>query len=58
VVRRDDATTSLLYVLNYRPAAVEIDLDEPADELLSGRRLSGACTLEPYGVAILRRAGV
>lgn len=55
VVRRYSETAALLYLLNHRPASVEIALDEPADDLLSGQRLTDRITLEPYGVAILAR---
>lgn len=55
VVQRDGANTSLLYVLNHRPTPVDIDLDEPVAELISGHRLTSTCTLDPFGVAILAR---
>lgn len=51
-VQWDGATTSLLYVLNHRPTSVDIDLDEPVKDLLAGHRLTGTCTMDPYGVAI------
>jgi beta-galactosidase len=52
-LRRVSATTTLLYLLNHGATAADIALDADADELLTGRRLSGMFTLEPQGVAIL-----
>jgi beta-galactosidase len=52
-VRRHSDSGSLLYLLNHRQAPAEIALDAPARDLLTGRRLSGTFTLDPWGVAIL-----
>jgi beta-galactosidase len=52
-LRRGSASTSLLYLLNHRHTPVEIALEAPAHELLSGQDVSGTFTLVPQGVAIL-----
>lgn len=44
---------SRMFLLNYDKEPCDITLKEPVPELLSGRKLSGKCTLEPYGVWIL-----
>ena len=52
-IRRRSVTNELLYLLNHGEAPATITLERPAEELLSGRRLSGEFTLEGRGVAIL-----
>jgi beta-galactosidase len=51
--RRSPAGDELLYLLNHRAEPATVALQGPADELLSGNRLSGELTLEGGGVAIL-----
>lgn len=55
VVRRQSASTTLLYLLNHRHTPVEIALEAPAHDLLTGQDISGTFTLGPQGVAILTR---
>jgi len=54
-LRREAGSGALLYLLNHRHAPVEIALEAPAHDLLSGRDVSGTLTLGPQGVAVLRR---
>lgn len=53
-LRRRSASNSLLYLLNHRHTPVEIALEAPAHDLLSGQDYSGIFTLDPQGVAILK----
>jgi beta-galactosidase len=52
---RRSGDTTLLYLLNHSHAPVEIALEAPAHDLISGRRHDGALTLDPQGVAVLVR---
>jgi beta-galactosidase len=54
-VERRAASTSLLYLLNHRPTLVEIALDAPAYDLLTGQHHVATFALDPQGVAILVR---
>jgi beta-galactosidase len=56
-LRRQAGDTTLLYLLNHNHAPVELPLERPAHDLITGRQLSGALTLEPLGVAVLAIAG-
>ncbi|WP_026370571.1 beta-galactosidase [Kallotenue papyrolyticum] len=50
---RQDGQRTWLYLLNHRATSIDVALNAPADDLLSGQRLATICHLEPYGVAIL-----
>ena len=52
-VRRQSDGVSLLYLLNHQHTPVEIALDSPAHDLLTGQDVSGTLVLGPLGVAIL-----
>jgi beta-galactosidase len=53
VVRRTDGARSWLFLLNHTDEAVEIPLDRPGHDLLSGTHAGGIVRLEPMGVAIV-----
>ncbi|HEU4325575.1 MAG TPA: beta-galactosidase, partial [Roseiflexaceae bacterium] len=52
---REAGSVSLLYLLNHQQAPVEIPLDAPAQDLLTGQEHRGTLTLAAQGVAILRQ---
>jgi beta-galactosidase len=54
VVLRRATETRFLFVLNHNEGAVEVQLDSPATDLLSGATRAGTLSLEPLGVAVLR----
>jgi beta-galactosidase len=53
IVRRQDGQRSWLFVLNHSDEAVEIPLDRPGTELLSGRDVAGLLHVDPVDVAIV-----
>ncbi len=42
-----------VFILNYMPYNVEINVKKPMIDLISGKTLSGVCRLEKYGVMVL-----
>ena len=51
---RTDGECSYRFVMNFRDAAVELDLGQDSQrDLLSGAEVRGEVTLEPYGVMVL-----
>ncbi|WP_029192762.1 beta-galactosidase [Paenibacillus harenae] len=51
-IRQDDAA-SFCFLLNFSEQPAEITLREEKTDLLTGRKLSGAVTLEGFGVVVL-----
>jgi beta-galactosidase len=43
-----------LFILNYEPHVIEIDVKRPMTDLLTGRAVSGKVEMEKYGVMVLR----
>ena len=54
IVRRRKEEASFLFLLNHNEKAAEVELDGPAEDLLTGGGHEGVLTLEPFGVAVLR----
>jgi len=54
-VWQESESASLLYLLNHRTSSVEIVLEAPAQELLTGRHLTSTFKLDGQSVAILSR---
>ncbi len=42
-----------IFLLNYMPYEMEINVKQPMTDLLSGKTLEGCCKLEKYGVMVL-----
>jgi beta-galactosidase len=53
-IRRTDGTRTWLFALNHSADAVEVPLDGPGVELLSGQRVEGSVRVGPVDVAIVR----
>jgi beta-galactosidase len=56
VVREREGGERLFFLLNYSGQPQHIAMRAPAEELISGARLAGATTIEPYGVLVLAAA--
>lgn len=54
VVRRSAGPRSLVFVLNHSDDAVEVKLNRPLEDLLTGKESSKILSLEPFGLAIVR----
>ncbi len=54
LVRRQAGEDEIRFYLNHQPESVEIEIDGEATDLLDGGSVSGAGTLEPYGVLLLK----
>jgi beta-galactosidase len=54
LVRRHNGAQTWLFALDHSAEAVDVPLDTPGDELLSGRRLNGTLRLGPTDVAIIQ----
>ncbi len=55
-VRRDGDGRAFLFLLNHRGEEADVDLDRRYRDVLTSQEWSGALTLEPFGVAVLREA--
>jgi beta-galactosidase len=44
-----------IFVLNYMPHSIQIDLKETMTDLLSGKTLSGKCEIKKYGVMVFEK---
>jgi beta-galactosidase len=53
VLRRSSGTADWLFVLNHSGQAVQVPLETPGTDLLTGRPVDGTLDLEPAGVAII-----
>jgi beta-galactosidase len=53
VVRRSAGARSLVFVLNHSEETVEVKLNRPLEDLLTGRESSKILSLEPFGLAVL-----
>jgi beta-galactosidase len=56
VVRRKTEGTSFLFVLNHNVESVEVRLDQPVQDLLTGKVHDESLTLDPLGVAVVEEA--
>jgi beta-galactosidase len=56
VVRRKTVGTSFLFVLNHNVESVEVRLDQPVQDLLTGKVHDESLTLDPLGVAVVEEA--
>ena len=54
-VWREAVGTSFLFLLNHAAEETDVELDGSFRDILTGEECSGALTLEPFGVAVLRR---
>lgn len=50
---RTDGETDYLFILNYKGAAVDINIKQPLTELISGEECEGVLALQPYDVKVL-----
>ena len=55
LVRRSDGNSSWLFALNYADEEVEIPLDRPGFDLLSGAKLDTSLHLGPRAIAVIQR---
>jgi beta-galactosidase len=56
VVRRDGDGASFLFLLNHGDGDATIELDGSYHDMLDNVDRAGELTLEPFGVAVLRRS--
>jgi beta-galactosidase len=54
---RSKENTDYIFILNYMPYTVEIDIKKPMIDLLSESILSGKTTLAKFGVLVLKHSG-
>jgi beta-galactosidase len=55
IVRRSNGAQSWLFLLNHSDEGVEVPLDRPGVELISGRRVERSVRVAPVDVAIVRQ---
>jgi beta-galactosidase len=51
---RSNGNMEYIFILNYMPYSVQIDVKTPMTDLLSGRNLSGKTYIEKFGVIVLK----
>ncbi len=56
IVRRSDGAQSWLFILNHSDAAVEVPLDAPGVEIISGQTVERSVHVAPVDLAIVRTA--
>jgi beta-galactosidase len=54
LVRRGDGSADWLFILNHSPAEVEVPLERPGVDILSGKQCADSVMLPPAGVTIVR----